>query len=108
MKSSNRSQLDSQLGQAGGCGAYEVALALQWAIAFANLEATPLVACRFLNRGKAELHPPIWVRRAVAGGAQVELALQWAADVFTDTCVGFANNVRTIDGGTHVDGLRCA
>jgi DNA gyrase subunit B len=39
---------------------------------------------------------------------EVEAALQWCADSFTDTMVGYANSIKTIDGGSHMDGLRSA
>ena len=35
-------------------------------------------------------------------------ALQWCADSFADVTVGFANSIKTIDGGSHMDGLRAA
>ena len=38
----------------------------------------------------------------------VEVALQWCSDSFSDALVGFVNNVKTIDGGTHLDGLKAA
>lgn len=38
----------------------------------------------------------------------VEVALQWCSSVFSDTLVGFVNSVKTIDGGTHMDGLKAA
>lgn len=41
-------------------------------------------------------------------GAVVEVALRWNADSYTDSLIGFANNIRTIDGGTHLEGLRTA
>ena len=43
-----------------------------------------------------------------ANDVVVEVALQWTADSFTDVLVGFVNNVKTIDGGTHLDGLKSA
>jgi DNA gyrase subunit B len=36
----------------------------------------------------------------------VEVALQWCSDAFSETAVGFANSIRTVDGGTHLEGLR--
>jgi DNA gyrase subunit B len=30
------------------------------------------------------------------------------ADTFSDTLVGFANSIKTIDGGSHLDGLKAA
>ena len=37
---------------------------------------------------------------------QVEAALQWCGDAFSDNLMGFANNIRTVDGGTHLEGLK--
>lgn len=34
---------------------------------------------------------------------QVELALQWTSDAFSDSMVGFVNSIKTIDGGTHME-----
>jgi hypothetical protein len=44
----------------------------------------------------------------VQEGIAVEVALQWCGDSFSDTLVGFANSIRTGDGGTHLDGLKAA
>lgn len=38
----------------------------------------------------------------------VEVALQWCSSVFSDSLTGFVNSVKTIDGGTHLDGLKSA
>ena len=32
--------------------------------------------------------------------------MQWCVDAYTDTLLGFANNIRTVDGGTHLEGLK--
>ena len=66
---------------------------------------------RWLNRDKSPLHPRPFYARVdnVAGtGVGVEVALQWCADSFSDTLVGFVNSVKTVDGGTHMDGLKAA
>lgn len=34
----------------------------------------------------------------------ISVALRWSADLYTDSMVGFANNIRTTDGGSHLDG----
>lgn len=34
--------------------------------------------------------------------------LQWVSDTFSDTLVGFANSIKTIDGGSHLEGLKAA
>lgn len=39
-------------------------------------------------------------------GVAVEVALQWCSDSFSDLLIGFVNSVKTIDGGTHIDGLK--
>ena len=36
----------------------------------------------------------------------VEVALQWCTDTFSDLMVGFVNSVKTIDGGTHIEGFK--
>ncbi len=38
----------------------------------------------------------------------VDVALQWCSDAYSDTLVGFANSVKTTDGGSHMDGLKSA
>lgn len=37
---------------------------------------------------------------------QVEVALRWNTGSYSDKLIGFANNIRTVDGGTHLEGLR--
>ena len=62
---------------------------------------------RHLNRRRDVLHPkPIHVERVVEG-TSVEVALQYN-DGFAETVLAFANNIHTIDGGTHVAGFRAA
>ena len=39
-------------------------------------------------------------------GVGVEVALQWCSDTFSDLMVGFVNSVKTIDGGTHIEGFK--
>ena len=38
----------------------------------------------------------------------MEVALQWCTDTFSDLMVGFVNSVKTIDGGTHIEGFQGA
>jgi DNA gyrase subunit B len=62
---------------------------------------------RHLNRNKEVLHSrPIYVERR-EGGTAVEVALQYN-DAYTENVLAFANNINTVDGGTHVTGFRAA
>jgi DNA gyrase subunit B len=62
---------------------------------------------RHLNRNKEALHSrPIYVERR-EGETMVEVALQYN-DTYTENVLAFANNINTVDGGTHVTGFRAA
>ena len=62
---------------------------------------------RHLNRRRETLNPrPIFVEKLVAG-TNVEVALQYN-DGFAENVLAFANNIHTVDGGTHVAGFRAA
>ena len=62
---------------------------------------------RHMNRNKEALHSkPIYVERR-EGGTAVEVALQYN-DSYTENVLAFANNINTVDGGTHVTGFRAA
>jgi DNA gyrase subunit B len=62
---------------------------------------------RHMNRNKEVLHArPIYVERR-EGGTAVEVALQYN-DAYTENVLAFANNINTVDGGTHVTGFRAA
>jgi DNA gyrase subunit B len=54
----------------------------------------------------SRLHDEIIHIAAKRDGVQVEAALQWCVDAYSDNLLGFANNIRTIDGGTHLEGLK--
>lgn len=59
------------------------------------------------TKGNKNMHKPMLLSKLV-DGIYVEIALQWSADVFSDTIVSYVNNVKTVDGGTHVEGLKGA
>jgi DNA gyrase subunit B len=62
---------------------------------------------RYLNRNKEPLHSqPIYVERR-EGTTTIEVAIQYT-DTYTETLLAFANNINTVDGGTHVTGFRRA
>ena len=62
---------------------------------------------RHLNRNKEVLHTrPIYVERR-EGATFVEVALQYN-DSYTENVLAFANNINTVDGGSHVTGFRAA
>ncbi|MEI6828881.1 MAG: DNA topoisomerase (ATP-hydrolyzing) subunit B [Synechococcaceae cyanobacterium ELA445] len=60
----------------------------------------------YMNTDKDPLHPDIIYVNSEKDGVQVEAALQWCVDAYSDSILGFANNIRTIDGGTHIEGLK--
>lgn len=60
----------------------------------------------YINTDKQALHEEIIHISSERDGVQVEAALQWCADAYSDNLLGFANNIRTIDGGTHLEGLK--
>ncbi|MDB9539079.1 DNA topoisomerase (ATP-hydrolyzing) subunit B [Anabaenopsis tanganyikae CS-531] len=60
----------------------------------------------YLNREKQPLHEEIIYVHGERNNVQVEVSLQWCTDAYTDNVLGFANNIRTVDGGTHLEGLK--
>ena len=61
---------------------------------------------RRLNWNRKPLHDPIHVEKEV-NGAVVEAAIQYT-DGYAESIHAFANNVNTVDGGTHLTGFRSA
>jgi len=61
---------------------------------------------RYLNKNRNVLHPPFHVEKQV-NGTLVEVAIQYT-DSFTESVYAFANNINTVDGGTHLTGFRSA
>ena len=60
----------------------------------------------FLNHGRQVVHPPVHIRGGKEG-IEAEIALQWN-DAYNETVCSFANNINTIEGGTHIAGFRAA
>ena len=61
---------------------------------------------QYMNAEKDSIHPEIIYVDSQKESVYVEAALQWCSDVYSDNILGFANNIRTIDGGTHIEGLK--
>jgi len=62
---------------------------------------------RHLNKNKETLSSrPIYVERR-EGTTTIEVALQYN-DSYTENVFSFANNINTVDGGTHMTGFRAA
>ncbi len=59
---------------------------------------------RYLNRNREGLHPVVHVEKEVEN-IGVEAAIQYT-DSYTESVYSFANTINTIDGGTHLTGLR--
>jgi DNA gyrase subunit B len=60
----------------------------------------------YMNKDKQPLHEEIIYVQGERNNIQVEVALQWCVDAYSDNLLGFANNIRTVDGGTHLEGLK--
>jgi len=61
----------------------------------------------YLNRNKAPLHPKIFYVEKEKDDVQVECAFQYN-DGYSEDVFSFANNINTIEGGTHMSGFRTA
>ena len=61
---------------------------------------------RYLNRNRETLHPVVHVEKEIEG-ITVDAAIQYT-DAFSESVYAFANTINTIDGGTHLTGLRAA
>jgi len=61
---------------------------------------------RYLNKNRSVLHAPIYAEKQV-NGTKVEVAIQYT-DGYAESVFAFANNVNTVDGGTHLTGFRSA
>ena len=61
---------------------------------------------RYLNRNRQVLHPVVHVEKEVEG-ITIDAAIQYT-DAYAESVYAFANTINTIDGGTHLTGLRSA
>jgi DNA gyrase subunit B len=61
---------------------------------------------RYLNRNRQNLHTVVFGEKEL-DNIGVEVAIQYT-DAFSESVYSFANTIHTIDGGTHLTGLRSA
>jgi DNA gyrase subunit B len=59
-----------------------------------------------LNRAKTPIHEPIFIEGS-REGVEMQIALQWNAS-YAENTFAFANNINTIEGGTHLIGFKSA
>ncbi|OMO51956.1 DNA topoisomerase, type IIA, subunit B [Corchorus olitorius] len=62
---------------------------------------------KWLNIDKKPLHDVLGFSRQT-DGMTIDVALQWCSDAYSDTMLGYANSIRTIDGGTHIEGVKAS
>src|SRR5271163_1295253 len=62
---------------------------------------------KHINKGKQVLHEKPIYMEAERDGVAMEIALQYN-DAYSETVFTFANNINTVDGGTHLSGFKAA
>lgn len=62
---------------------------------------------RWINRNKKPIHDDVIYIHGENEGVQVEVAMQYT-ESYTENVFSFANNIHTIEGGTHLSGFRAA
>jgi DNA gyrase subunit B len=60
---------------------------------------------KHLNRGKQTLHDKPIYMEAERDGVSMEIGMQYN-DAYSESVFSFANNINTVDGGTHLSGFR--
>jgi len=61
---------------------------------------------RYLNRNRVALHPVFYAEKEV-DNIGIEVAVQFT-DAYNESVYSFTNTINTVDGGTHMTGLRMA
>jgi len=61
---------------------------------------------RYLNRNRDPLHDVVFLEKEVED-VGIEVAVQFS-DAYSESVYAFANTINTIDGGTHLTGMRMA
>jgi len=60
-----------------------------------------------LNKAKTPIHPDVIYLHGTREGLEIEIALQWN-EGYSESVYAFANNINTIEGGTHLVGFKSA
>ena len=59
----------------------------------------------YMTQDKSKVHDVISFSTS-KNDLDIECAMVWCSESYSSTVIGYANSVRTVDGGTHVDGLK--
>jgi DNA gyrase subunit B len=62
---------------------------------------------KFQNQNKDAIHPDIIYFEVVRDTCEVEIAMQYT-ESYNELVLGYANNINTTDGGTHIVGFKSA
>ncbi len=61
----------------------------------------------YLNRNRNSIHQPPILIEGAAEGTELEVAIQYT-DGYSENVYTYANNIHTVEGGTHLSGFRAA
>ncbi len=62
----------------------------------------------YMNKSKGKVHNDVIYFNVEKADSAVEIALQWNDGYKNDAILSFANNINTIEGGTHFQGFKSA
>ncbi|EME27806.1 DNA gyrase subunit B [Galdieria sulphuraria] len=60
---------------------------------------------QFLSKEKQSMHETVYIHRRIKQ-IEMEAALQWNREQYSEIILGFANSIRNLDGGVHVEGFK--
>ena len=61
-----------------------------------------------INAGKTVINEDVISMRGEKDGISIEIAMQYVSEKYDESIFTFANNINTIEGGTHLSGFRSA
>ena len=62
---------------------------------------------QFINESKDPIHPDIIYFEVIKENCELEVAMQYTQS-YSELVLGYANNINTTDGGTHIVGFKSA